>query len=181
MSVAYRADIDGLRAIAVLLVVFNHLGWSWFSGGYIGVDIFFVISGYLITSILTKELTEQRFSIAHFYKKRVLRLAPAFFTVLVTVSVLAWQVMLPDELIKYAQSALYGTFLMANLHMQNEVGDYFSQSVDTIPLLHLWSLGVEEQFYILQQNGCEQAQGYLFSKPISIQEYEERFITGLKK
>lgn len=148
MSVAYRADIDGLRAIAVLLVVFNHLGWSWFSGGYIGVDIFFVISGYLITSILTKELTEQCFSIAHFYKKRVLRLAPAFFTVLVTVSVLAWQVMLPDELIKYAQSALYGTFLMANLHMQNEVGDYFSQSVETIPLLHLWSLGVEEQFYI---------------------------------
>ncbi|WP_298146476.1 acyltransferase family protein [uncultured Acinetobacter sp.] len=148
MSVAYRADIDGLRAIAVLLVVFNHLGWSWFSGGYIGVDIFFVISGYLITSILIKQLTEQRFSIAHFYKKRVLRLAPAFFTVLATVSVLAWQVMLPDELIKYAQSALYGTFLMANLHMQNEVGDYFSQSVDTIPLLHLWSLGVEEQFYI---------------------------------
>ena len=138
MSVAYRADIDCLRAIAVLLVFFNHLGWSWFSGGYIGVDIFFVISGYLITSILTKELTEQCFSIAHFYKKRVLRLAPAFFTVLVTVSVLAWQVMLPDELIKYAQSALYGTFLMANLTLPNEVGDYFRNSAESIRLLHLW-------------------------------------------
>lgn len=79
MSIAYRADIDGLRAIAVLLVVFNHLGWSWFSGGYIGVDIFFVISGYLITSILSQQMHEQRFSVAEFYKKRVVRLAPAFF------------------------------------------------------------------------------------------------------
>ena len=148
MSIAYRADIDGLRAIAVLLVVFNHLGWSWFSGGYIGVDIFFVISGYLITSILSQQMHEQRFSVAEFYKKRVVRLAPAFFTVLIAVSVIAWQVMLPDELIKYAQSAIYGTFLMGNVYMRDEVGDYFSQSVDSIPLLHLWSLGVEEQFYI---------------------------------
>lgn len=148
MSVAYRADIDGLRAIAVLLVLFNHLGWSWFAGGYIGVDIFFVISGYLISSILVKDLAAQRFSIAKFYKKRVLRLAPAYFSVLAVVSVLAWQVMLPDELMKYAQSALHGTFFMANFYMSKEVGDYFSQSVDSIPLLHLWSLAVEEQFYI---------------------------------
>lgn len=148
MNVAYRADIDGLRAIAVLLVVFNHLGWSFFSGGYIGVDIFFVISGYLISLILVKDLKAQQFSIGRFYKKRVVRLAPAYFTMLSLVSVLAWQVMLPDELIKYAESALYGTFFTANLYMQNEVGDYFSQSVETIPLLHLWSLGVEEQFYI---------------------------------
>lgn len=148
MSIAYRADIDGLRAIAVLLVVFNHLGWSWFSGGYIGVDIFFVISGYLITSILSQQMHEQRFSVAEFYKKRVVRLAPAFFTVLLAVSVMAWQVMLPDELIKYAHSAIYGTFLMGNVYMRDEVGDYFSQGVDSIPLLHLWSLGVEEQFYI---------------------------------
>jgi peptidoglycan/LPS O-acetylase OafA/YrhL len=148
MSVAYRADIDGLRAIAVLLVIFNHLGWSLFSGGYVGVDIFFVISGYLISLILVKDLATDRFSVARFYKKRVIRLAPAYFTVLTVVSIVAWQVMLPDELSKYAESALYGTFLMANLYMSREVGDYFSQSVDTIPLLHLWSLGVEEQFYI---------------------------------
>jgi peptidoglycan/LPS O-acetylase OafA/YrhL len=80
MGIAYRADIDGLRTIAVLLVVFNHLGWSLFSGGYIGVDIFFVISGYLISLILVKDLAAQRFSIARFYKKRVVRLAPAYFT-----------------------------------------------------------------------------------------------------
>ena len=149
MTVAYRADLDGLRALAVLLVVFNHLGWSLFSGGYIGVDVFFVISGYLITSILRQDIEQQRFSIAKFYQKRVLRLAPAYFLMLGVVSVFAWHVMLPDELVKYVQSALHATFLMGNIYMQNEVGDYFSPTVETIPLLHLWSLGVEEQFYIL--------------------------------
>lgn len=144
----YRADIDGLRAIAVLLVVFNHVGWSLFSGGYIGVDVFFVISGYLITSLLVKDISEKKFSIAQFYKKRVLRLAPAYFTVLIVVSIFAWQLMLPDEIIKYVSSVIYATFLMANIYMYDEVGDYFSQTVDSIPLLHLWSLGVEEQFYI---------------------------------
>ena len=144
----YRADIDGLRAIAVLLVVFNHVGWSLFFCGYIGVDVFFVISGYLITSLLVKDISEKKFSIAQFYKKRVLRLAPAYFTVLIVVSIFAWQLMLPDEIIKYVSSVIYATFLMANIYMYDEVGDYFSQTVDSIPLLHLWSLGVEEQFYI---------------------------------
>ena len=148
MSTAYRPDIDGLRAIAVSLVIFNHLGWSLFSGGYIGVDIFFVISGYLITIILTREIQSQQFSIARFYKKRVVRLAPAYFTVLAVVSVVAWQVMLPGELTEYFESVIYATLLLANIYMRNEVGDYFSPSVENVPLLHLWSLGVEEQFYI---------------------------------
>lgn len=78
MSIKYNADIDGLRALAVMFVIFNHINISVFSGGFIGVDIFFVISGYLITSIIYKEMTEQRFSVGHFYKKRVVRLAPAF-------------------------------------------------------------------------------------------------------
>ncbi len=90
MSINYRPDIDGLRAIAVLLVIFNHVGWSFFSGGYIGVDIFFVISGYLITTILLKDMQQQRFSVAQFYKKRVIRLAPAYFTVLLTVSAVGY-------------------------------------------------------------------------------------------
>lgn len=94
MNLPYRADIDGLRAIAVLLVIFNHIGLSFFSGGYIGVDVFFVISGYLITIILTHDIQSKRFSIARFYKKRVVRLAPAYFTVLSVVSIIAWQVML---------------------------------------------------------------------------------------
>ncbi|MGY6625183.1 acyltransferase family protein [Acinetobacter johnsonii] len=148
MSIAYRPDIDGLRAIAVSLVIFNHLGWSLFSGGYIGVDIFFVISGYLITIILTREIQSQQFSIARFYKKRVVRLAPAYFTVLAVVSIVAWQVMLPSELTEYFESVIYATLLLANIYMRNEVGDYFSPSVENVPLLHLWSLGVEEQFYI---------------------------------
>ncbi|NNH39471.1 acyltransferase [Acinetobacter sp. ANC 5380] len=148
MNFSYRADIDGLRAIAVLLVIFNHIGLSFFSGGYIGVDVFFVISGYLITIILTHDIQSKRFSIARFYKKRVVRLAPAYFTVLSVVSVIAWQVMLPGDLTQYFDSVMYATLLMANIYMRNEVGDYFSQSVEGIPLLHLWSLGVEEQFYI---------------------------------
>lgn len=148
MNLPYRADIDGLRAIAVLLVIFNHIGLSFFSGGYIGVDVFFVISGYLITLILTHDIQSKRFSIARFYKKRVVRLAPAYFTVLSIVSIIAWQVMLPGELTQYFDSVIYATLLMANIYMRNEVGDYFSQSAESIPLLHLWSLGVEEQFYI---------------------------------
>ncbi|KGT48202.1 MULTISPECIES: acyltransferase family protein [Acinetobacter] len=148
MSIAYRPDIDGLRAIAVSLVIFNHLGWSLFSGGYIGVDIFFVISGYLITTILTRDMQSQQFSVARFYKKRVVRLAPAYFTVLTMVSLIAWQVMFPGELTEYFKSVMYATVLMANLYMRNEVGDYFSPNVENVPLLHLWSLGVEEQFYI---------------------------------
>ncbi|MGX5700393.1 acyltransferase family protein [Acinetobacter kookii] len=148
MNFSYRADIDGLRAIAVLLVIFNHVGLSFFSGGYMGVDVFFVISGYLITIILTHDIQSKRFSIARFYKKRVVRLAPAYFTVLSVVSIIAWQVMLPGELTEYFDSVMYATLLMANIYMRNEVGDYFSQDAEGIPLLHLWSLGVEEQFYI---------------------------------
>lgn len=146
---SYRADIDGLRAIAVFLVVFNHLGWSLFSGGFIGVDIFFVISGYLITSILLKDIENNKFSISNFYKKRIIRLTPAYFTVIITITIFAWFVFLPNELIKYINSIKYSTMLMANIYIQQEVGNYFSQNVDKVPLLHLWSLGVEEQFYIL--------------------------------
>ncbi len=122
MNLSYRADIDGLRAIAVLLVIFNHIGISLFSGGYIGVDVFFVISGYLITIILTQEIQSKRFSIARFYKKRVVRLAPAYFTVLSVVSIIAWQVMLPGDLNQYFDSVMYATLLMANIYMRNEVG-----------------------------------------------------------
>lgn len=148
MSIKYNADIDGLRAIAVLFVIFNHLHVSLFQGGFIGVDIFFVISGYLITSIIYKEMREDRFRIGHFYKKRVIRLAPAFFTMLAVVSIISSLLMLPHELMSYFESVIYSTFLMANVYMRKEVGGYFSTSVEEVPLLHLWSLGIEEQFYL---------------------------------
>lgn len=148
MSIKYNADIDGLRAIAVLFVIFNHLHIRLFQGGFIGVDIFFVISGYLITSIIYKEMQEGCFSVGYFYKKRVIRLAPAFFTMLTVISIISCILMLPHELIAYFESLIYSTFLMANVYMRQEVGGYFSTSVDEVPLLHLWSLGVEEQFYL---------------------------------
>ena len=148
MKLNYRPDIDGLRAIAVLLVLFHHVGWSLFSGGYVGVDVFFVISGFLITSIVMQDIQAGQFSIAQFYQKRVLRLAPAYFTVLMVVSVVALLLLLPSELSQYFYSVIYACIFAANIFMYQEVGDYFSGDVSETPLLHLWSLGVEEQFYL---------------------------------
>lgn len=149
MSIKYRPDIDGLRALAVLLVIFNHLKISLFSGGFIGVDIFFVISGYLITSIMVKDIADRKFSFGTFYKKRVIRLAPAYFTVLLATTIMSFFVLLPNELSEYFKSLIYSTFMLANIYMAFNVGDYFSNSSDEIFLLHLWSLAVEEQFYLV--------------------------------
>ena len=148
MSISYREDIDGLRALAVSLVIFNHIGLSLFAGGYIGVDVFFVISGYLITAILVKDSLQHQFSISSFYKKRIIRLAPALLSMLLVVTLISCMLMLPHELENYFKSLNYAIFFMANVFMREEVGDYFSLNTDQIPLLHLWSLGVEEQFYI---------------------------------
>jgi peptidoglycan/LPS O-acetylase OafA/YrhL len=148
VKLPYRPEIDGLRAIAVLLVIFHHLGWSKLSGGYVGVDVFFVISGYLITSILQSEIAADTFSVAGFYKRRVIRLAPAYFLVLAATSIAALCFMLPAELLDYGKSVFFSTFFAANFHMWKEVGGYFGGRADVVPLLHLWSLAVEEQFYI---------------------------------
>jgi peptidoglycan/LPS O-acetylase OafA/YrhL len=129
-------------------VIGHHLGWSRLSGGYVGVDVFFVISGYLITSILKSEITAGTFSIAAFYKRRVIRLAPAYFLVLASTSVAAMYFMLPAELLNYGKSVFHSTFFAANFYMWKEVGGYFGSRADVVPLLHLWSLAVEEQFYI---------------------------------
>lgn len=148
MKLGYRPEIDGLRAVAVLIVIFNHLGWSLFSGGYVGVDVFFVISGFLITRILVDEIGEGKLSIVGFYKRRIVRLAPAYFLVLAATSAIALCIMLPADLLDYAKSVLYSTVFLANFYMWKEVGGYFNNQVEFIPLLHLWSLAVEEQFYI---------------------------------
>jgi peptidoglycan/LPS O-acetylase OafA/YrhL len=147
--VKYRTEIDGLRAIAVLLVIFNHLDISIFKGGYVGVDVFFVISGFLITSIISKEITEKKFAFKNFYKKRVLRLAPAYFLVILVSFIFSHFLLAPMELVSFYKSVLASLIFASNFYMWLEVGGYFSSNAEYIPLLHLWSLGVEEQFYII--------------------------------
>lgn len=149
-SIRYQPHIDGLRAIAVILVILHHLGdWAGLSGGYVGVDVFFVISGFLITGIVRAELQAHRFSFGSFYRRRIIRLAPAYFSVLIATSVAALILMLPAELIVYARSVAASSLFLANFHMWQEVGGYFGAAAETTPLLHLWSLAVEEQFYLL--------------------------------
>lgn len=148
-ALKYRPEIDGLRFLAVMLVILHHLEISLFSGGFIGVDVFFVISGYLITSILFKEATNGGVSFADFYKRRVVRLAPAFFVVVFFTSFTAYALMLPSEIVAYAKSLVSSVFFVANFYMWNEIGGYFVDNAAKTPLLHLWSLSVEEQFYIV--------------------------------
>ena len=143
----FRPDIEGLRAIAVLPVVFNHVGLRGFWGGYVGVDIFFVISGYLITGILLREAATSTFSVAAFYRRRVARIFPALFCMLFVTSILCVAVMLPGELIRYAKSLAATTLFSSNMLFYAEAG-YFEPAARLKPLLHTWSLAIEEQFYI---------------------------------
>jgi peptidoglycan/LPS O-acetylase OafA/YrhL len=144
----YRPDIDGLRAVAVVAVVLYHAWPNYFAGGFIGVDIFFVISGYLITSIIVSDLERGRFHILDFYARRIGRLFPALLLVLAATIGFGWLVLLPAE---FRQAGLHvaagGTFV-SNLVLWHESG-YFDNAAITKPLLHLWSLGIEEQFYAL--------------------------------
>jgi peptidoglycan/LPS O-acetylase OafA/YrhL len=143
----YRADIDGLRAVAVLSVLAYHVGFSWVPGGYVGVDIFFVISGYLISAILQKEISANRFSVAGFYARRICRIVPAFVVMALVTSVLAYHYMFPSDLESYARSLVASALSVANFYFWSRAG-YFDPSSSTQPLIHTWSLAVEEQFYI---------------------------------
>ncbi|WP_116472405.1 acyltransferase family protein [Zobellella maritima] len=147
-KIEYRPEIDGLRTIAVMLVILHHLELGALPGGYVGVDVFFVISGYLITSIIYYEINSKRFSVVEFYKRRITRLGPAYFLVISATSIATFIYMLPAEMLNYGESVIYSTFFMANFYMWNEVGGYFGAQSEVVPLLHLWSLAVEEQFYI---------------------------------
>lgn len=145
-SLHYRKDIDGLRAIAVLSVIFFHLNPAWASGGFVGVDLFFVISGYLITGQIRKDLADNVFSVKHFYLRRIRRIAPPLLAMLVTVSFAAWLILKPEDIRSFAYSLVVQPLSLQNFVFLSE-GNYFRGS-ETKALLHTWSLAVEEQFYL---------------------------------
>lgn len=144
----YRSEIDGLRALAVLPVILFHAGFSVFSGGFIGVDVFFVISGYLITTILINELEEGRFSILRFYERRARRILPALFTVILCTLPFAWVWMLPSQFKDFSQSLMAVSLFASNIYFFLKSG-YFSPASEELPMLHTWSLAVEEQYYLI--------------------------------
>ncbi|QOY62379.1 acyltransferase [Lysobacter sp. H21R4] len=148
MSLKYRADIDGLRAIAVLGVLLYHLDAGLVPGGYVGVDVFFVISGFLISKIIYGEIEAGTFSITRFYVRRARRILPALLSVVLFTSVAAMAVLYPTERMEYAKSAVASMLFSANFYFFATL-NYFAPAADEIPLLHLWSLGIEEQFYIV--------------------------------
>ena len=144
----YRPEIDGLRAIAILPVILFHAGFQSFSGGYIGVDIFFVISGYLISSLILSEIDSKKFSIINFYERRARRILPALFSVIFLSAPFAWFILLPADLELFGNSALSALTFWSNYIFYFEI-DYFETSSKLKPLLHTWSLSIEEQFYII--------------------------------
>lgn len=144
----YRPDIDGLRAVAVLSVVGFHAFPSLVKGGFIGVDLFFVISGYLITMIIFEGLERGTFSFTEFYARRIKRIFPALLLVLVACLFVGWFTLLADEYRQLSKHIVAGISFFSNIVLLNEAG-YFDNAADTKPLLHLWSLGIEEQFYII--------------------------------
>lgn len=144
----YRPDIDGLRALAVLAVVAFHAFPGKVPGGFVGVDVFFVISGYLITGIIYNEIVAGTFSIVDFYARRIRRIFPALICVLLASLILGWLILLPEEYAQLAKHIVGGSFFYSNLLLWSEAG-YFDVEAQVKPLLHLWSLGVEEQYYLL--------------------------------
>jgi peptidoglycan/LPS O-acetylase OafA/YrhL len=147
MKIDYRPDIDGLRGVAVLLVVLFHLELVGITGGYIGVDVFFVISGFLITSIIIKELEAGHFSLFDFYERRVRRIFPALFVVLFASLIASYLILFPQSFADFGASLAASSMFGANIYFWKEAG-YFETESGLVPLLHMWSLGVEEQFYI---------------------------------
>ena len=155
MKISYRPEIDGLRAVAVISVIFYHAqiniqGFDLFKTGFIGVDIFFVISGYLITLIILKELIiTNSFSFKNFYIRRIKRILPALLLVILVSLPLSWIYLLPNDFIDFLKSVLYSLGFSSNFFFHYSGQEYGADSGLLKPLLHTWSLSVEEQFYIL--------------------------------
>jgi len=146
-ALKYRPDIDGLRAIAILAVVLFHFELG-LPGGYVGVDVFFVISGYLITKLILADLEQNRFSMLAFWERRVRRLMPAMFVMIGTVLVAGYFLLLPEAYKELAESVVWQMFFLSNAYFWLTTG-YFAGPAEEKPLLHTWSLSVEEQFYLL--------------------------------
>lgn len=144
----YRREIDGLRALAVLPVILFHAGFGAFSGGFVGVDVFFVISGYLITTIILAELARDDFSIVKFYERRARRILPAMFVVILLCLPVAWVMLDPFEMKEFGQSIFATSLFSSNVYFLLKTG-YFDISAELKPLLHTWSLAVEEHYYVL--------------------------------
>lgn len=144
----YRPEIDGLRALAVIPVILFHAGFDIFKGGFVGVDIFFVISGYLITTILIEDIENNKFSIINFYERRARRILPALYFIMLVCVPFAWMWMLPSQMKDFSLSLITVSFFTSNFLFWRESG-YFEALADQKPLLHTWSLAVEEQFYLL--------------------------------
>jgi peptidoglycan/LPS O-acetylase OafA/YrhL len=145
----YRADIDGLRAIAVLLVVLFHANISFLTGGYIGVDVFFVLSGYLITATINKEMEENAFSFKQFYLRRIRRIIPVLVFILLVFTIPACVFLFADDLEVFARTLMHSFLSTNNFYIYANQRNYFADDSDLIILLHTWSLSVEEQFYVL--------------------------------
>lgn len=146
-NVTYRSDIDGLRALAIIPVIFFHADLGC-PGGFVGVDIFFVISGFLITSLILREIKEDRFSLSRFWERRVRRILPALLVMVIVTLIAGWFLFLPADFELLGKSVISQALIVSNIHFWRETS-YFSADVDTKPLLHTWSLAVEEQFYII--------------------------------
>jgi len=143
MLLDYRKDIDGLRALAVLLVVFYHAGFP-ISGGFVGVDIFFVISGFLIASLIQKQILRDKFTFKGFYLHRMRRIMPALLLVMSVTFAFNWLFFMMQDFEFFIRSGFYALLSLSNMFFWKSGGDYFSQDTDTIQLLHTWSLSVEE-------------------------------------
>jgi peptidoglycan/LPS O-acetylase OafA/YrhL len=147
-ALSYRPDIDGLRALAVIAVVLFHYRVPGFGGGFVGVDVFFVISGYLITGLIMKEAGEGRFSLRYFYERRIRRIFPALFGMLAAATIVAALLFFPISFANFGKSLLATAVFASNFEFWRETG-YFDVGADQKPLLHLWSIAVEEQFYLV--------------------------------
>ena len=145
---SYQPEIDGLRAVSVLVIIFYHLGVTAFSGGFIGVDVFFVISGYLITRIIVNNLNAGEFSFKDFYIRRATRILPALVVTILLVLSLAMTLQHPRALVHTAQESISALLSLSNIFYWMKT-DYWAQAADNYALLHTWSLGVEEQFYLV--------------------------------